>query len=91
MTDPRTKKKPAEKKTEEPESKGALAEVLLQCCLTHALERNMQFGEVVGHIELCKLELFKRQTDAAVQNAEPQEGADTAETEPSPSSEEAQG
>ena len=84
MTDPRVKTK-KEEKTEPT----ALAEVLLQASLTHAVENDMKFGEVMGHIELCKLELFKRQTLAAAQNELQQEGDGTAAVEPSPESEEA--
>ena len=60
-----------------------IAEVLISTGIQLAQERNMSLGELVGHYEIAKIEVYSRITAGAKasQSSEPAEGDDKATTE----------
>tara|TARA_R100000005_G_C4835252_1_gene109548 strand:+ start:126 stop:395 length:270 start_codon:yes stop_codon:yes gene_type:complete len=71
----------SEENTEE-QKKPALAEVLIQTAVGIGKEQNMKLVEVIGHLEIAKMECFARNIRAAQiaaenQSDEPSEDADT--------------
>lgn len=66
------------------EKPAALAEILIQTAVGIGKEQNMKLVEVIGHIEIAKMECFARNIRAAQQHqqhqpSEPSEGDDTQE------------
>lgn len=65
------------------EKPAALAEILIQTAVGIGKEQNMKLVEVIGHIEIAKMECFARNVRAAQQHqnqpSEPSEGDDTQE------------
>lgn len=69
-------------KEEETVKPAALAEVLIQTAVGIGKEQNMKLVEVIGHIEIAKMECFARNVRAAheaAQSSEPVEDGDTQE------------
>jgi hypothetical protein len=61
-----------------------IAEVLIATGIQLAQEKNMSLGELVGHYEVAKIEVYNRITagaKAAAQTEAPAEGGDTEKTE----------
>ena len=70
-----------ENKQPEGEKQPALAEVLIQTAVGIGKEQGMKLVELIGHMEIAKMECFARNVRAAQmaqsQQAEPAEGDDT--------------
>lgn len=53
-----------------------IAEVLISTGIQLAQERNMSLGELVGHYEIAKIEVYTRITAGAAKAAQPSEPAE---------------
>lgn len=75
------------KPSDDEQKPAPIAEVLIATGLKMAQEQELTLGELVGHFEIAKFEVYGRVTAgakaqaAAAQTSEPVEGGDTEKTE----------
>ena len=78
----------AKQPSEEDVKNMPVAEILIGTGVQLAQERSLTLGELVGHYEVAKIEVYNRisaqaRAQASVQSSEPSEGGDTQGTEAS--------